>query len=193
MGKTEETINIEKSLWKFTNKMGVFGCFEVTIGLGGKERVDYMTVDTKGIWRCYEIKVSKSDFYSAAKKTFVGNYNYYVMPSELYEIVKDDIPSEIGVIVGSSVIKKPKKQSLLVDEMILRDSMIRSLSRDTNKYYKMSSRKYIERINKEKDLLEKEVKYYKGLNFKYLEVIDEISKTYGLERKEIRDIIRKHI
>jgi hypothetical protein len=28
--------------------MGVFGCFEVTIGFHGRERVDYMTLDTKG-------------------------------------------------------------------------------------------------------------------------------------------------
>ena len=57
MAKTEETLLIENSIYRETNRQGVFGCFEVTIGWFGKERVDYMTYDTKGIWRCYEIKV----------------------------------------------------------------------------------------------------------------------------------------
>lgn len=57
MAKTEETLLIENSIYRETNCQGVFGCFEVTIGWFGKERVDYMTYDTKGIWRCYEIKV----------------------------------------------------------------------------------------------------------------------------------------
>lgn len=105
--------------------MGTFGCFEVTIGIGGNERCDFITYDTKGIWRCYEIKVSKSDFYSKAKKTFVGHFNYFVMPKELYEEVKDDIDNHIGVHIGSYVIKKPKKQKLSVDEQVLKDSMIR--------------------------------------------------------------------
>jgi len=57
MAKTEETLLIENSIYREANRQGVFGCFEVTIGWFGKERVDYMTYDTKGIWRCYEIKV----------------------------------------------------------------------------------------------------------------------------------------
>ena len=72
-----------------TNKRGVFCCYEVTIGWYGKERVDYLTYDTNGVWRCYEIKVSKSDFYSKSHNTFLGHFNYYVMPEELYEQVKD--------------------------------------------------------------------------------------------------------
>ena len=87
MAKTEETLRLERSIFKATKKMGVFGCFEVTIGFFGKERVDYMTYDTKGIFRCYEIKTSLSDFHSKAKKTFCGHYNYYVLTKELYEKV----------------------------------------------------------------------------------------------------------
>lgn len=63
MSKTDKTLDLERRLWFATNKTGVFGCFEVTIGFGGRERVDYLTYDTKGVWRCYEIKVSKEDFY----------------------------------------------------------------------------------------------------------------------------------
>ena len=90
--KTKKTLKLEKQIYNATKKMGVFGCFEVTIGFFGKERVDYMTYDTKGIFRCYEIKVSKSDFHSNAKLSFVGHYNYYVLTRKLYEEVKDEIP-----------------------------------------------------------------------------------------------------
>ena len=53
--KTAETVALEKAIRRATYKMGTFGCYEVTIGYGGKERVDYMTYDTKGIFRCYEV------------------------------------------------------------------------------------------------------------------------------------------
>lgn len=57
MSKTEKTIEMERAIYKATNKMGVFGCFEVTIGWYGKERVDYLTYDTKGLWShsCIEL------------------------------------------------------------------------------------------------------------------------------------------
>ena len=67
MAKTEETLKLERAIFFATQKTGVFSCFEVTIGFFGNERVDYMTFDTKGIWRCYEIKTSMSDFNSKAK------------------------------------------------------------------------------------------------------------------------------
>ena len=43
MAKTEETLKLEHYIWVSTQKTGTFGCFEVTIGFGGRERVDYMT------------------------------------------------------------------------------------------------------------------------------------------------------
>lgn len=96
--------------------------------------MDYLTYDTKGTWRFYEIKVSKNDFYSNANKTFLGHYNYYVMPYDLYVQVKDDIPSHIGVILnGNHVKKKAKKQELGIDEDVLKDSLIRSLYREAEK------------------------------------------------------------
>ena len=71
IAKTEETLKLERNIFNTTAKKGTFPCFEVTIGYYGKERVDYITYDTSGIWRCYEVKVSKLDFYSKCKKTFV--------------------------------------------------------------------------------------------------------------------------
>ena len=62
---------------------------------------------------CFEIKISKSDFKSKHGHNFVGNYNYYVIPKELFEKVKDLVPDEIGVILygghGSLRIKKECK------------------------------------------------------------------------------------
>lgn len=152
--KTEKTYKLENKIYNATKKTGVFGCFEVTIGFFGKERVDYMTYDTKGIFRCYEIKVSKNDFHSNAKLSFVGHYNYYVLTRKLYKEVKNEIPDWIGIYVGENLVKSPKKQN--IDEKIynykrsvngrsteitvpytemLKDSMIRSLYRDADKWH----------------------------------------------------------
>jgi hypothetical protein len=138
MGKTRETLDMEMRIWRATSKQGVFGCFEVTIGWFGNERVDYMTFDTKRDWRCYEIKTSKEDFHSDAKLTFIGNLNYFVMPRSLYEHVRAEIPREIGVYVDSGnyavSVKKATRRSLKVDETTLINSFIRSLSRDADKF-----------------------------------------------------------
>ncbi|MEM5647809.1 hypothetical protein AAHH72_29540 [Bacillus cereus] len=111
MAKTEVTTEMERQIYAATKKQGVFGCFEVKIGWFGKERVDYLTLDTKGIWRCYEVKVSVSDFRSKANKTFCGHYNYYVMPRELYEKVKGEIPSHIGVYIGGWLEKERRNKN----------------------------------------------------------------------------------
>lgn len=99
MAKTVETIKAEYCIANDCKKRDWFGCHEVTIGWRGNERVDYMSVDKKNNIRCFEIKVSKSDFYSKAKNSFCGNYNYYVMPKELFEQVKHDIPHHVGVFM----------------------------------------------------------------------------------------------
>ena len=45
--KTDLTLKLEREIWLATVKQGVFGCYEVTIGQYGRERVDFMTMDTK--------------------------------------------------------------------------------------------------------------------------------------------------
>lgn len=93
----------------------------MTVGWYGKERVDYITYDTKGIWRCYEIKVSKSDFHSKAKKTFVGHYNYFVLTRELYDEVKEEIPNHIGAYVwGGAWLKELRNKSYLLMSRFLK-------------------------------------------------------------------------
>jgi hypothetical protein len=53
----------------------------------------------KVLIQCFEIKITKSDFKSKNGHNFVGNLNYYVIPSELYEAIKDDVPEHIGIIL----------------------------------------------------------------------------------------------
>lgn len=191
IAKTELTLELERKIWGETIKQGVFGCFEVTIGWWGKERVDYMTYDTKGVWRCYEIKVSKSDFHSKAKTTFIGHYNYYVMPSELYEEVKDEIPRHIGVYCGSSLVKRPRKQELGVDEQILKDSIIRSLSRENEKFIKTGDNNYLNRLRSRITNAEKEARSYHSKNIELSNSIYEICNKFNLDYKEVRKEIRK--
>lgn len=176
IAKTETTVELERNIFNATNKQGVFGCFEVTIGWFGKERVDYITYDTKGIWRCYEIKVSKSDFHSKAKKTFIGHYNYFVLTKELYEEVKDVIPNHIGVYIGGSNVKRAKKQDLQVDEQVLKDSMIRSLSREFQKQFRSGNPTEIEMLNRRISRIEKDKNRYRDL---YQNLNREVISKYG--------------
>ncbi|PLR99534.1 hypothetical protein [Bacillus sp. T33-2] len=182
IAKTELTIELERKIWEATNKQGTFGCFEVTIGWFGEERVDYITYDTKGIWRCCEIKVSKADFYSKAKKTFVGHFNYFVMPKELYEEVKEDIPAHVGVYIGNYSIKKAKKQYLTVDEQVLKDSLIRSLSREFSKQYKSGNPNVIDNMNRQINRHQAEAKRYKGY---YYELTNKLFRKYGRNWQDI--------
>ena len=135
------------------HKMNTFTCLEVGIVFKKKvprpnypqyfvtkydtEICDFMVYEqNKDIFRCFEIKISKSDFHSKAKKTFVGNYNYYVMPKDLYEEVKDEIPKEIGVLDEyCRSLKKPKKVDLKYDKEKLLVSMLKSLNRENYKRF----------------------------------------------------------
>lgn len=153
----------------------------MTVGWYGKERVDYITYDTKGIWRCYEIKVSKSDFHSKAKKTFVGHYNYFVLTSELYEEVKSEIPNHIGVYVLGGLVKRAKKQKLSVDEQVLKDSMIRSLYRESEKILKSNEPSIIESMQRQINYKEN---MYKEYYRKYWDLLRKIEKMYGVDWDE---------
>ncbi|MDA1616266.1 hypothetical protein PDK03_06615 [Bacillus cereus group sp. TH204-1LC] len=120
-----------------------------------------MTYDTKGVWRCYEIKVSLADFRSKAKKTFCGHFNYFVMPKELFEKVKDEIPSHVGVYVNGMCVKKAKKQKLLVEEKVLKDSLIRSLSRESDKLFQSASPSIVSSLRRQLSSTRKELDDYR--------------------------------
>jgi hypothetical protein len=151
MAKSELTKKIELATLRYVYKMSNFSCNEVGIVNKVKkpskynqdylvdkydtEIVDVMTYDqNKDIFRCYEIKISKSDFKSKNKVSFVGNYNYYVIPVELFKEIKDNIPKNIGVLVyrgysSLDCIISPKKQELQYPKDKLLISMVKSLNR----------------------------------------------------------------
>lgn len=116
-------------------------------------RVDYMrfkplnnTVSgiEKGDFYCYEVKSSVEDFKSKNGHNFLGDYNYYIMPEDVYEKVQSEIPFGVGVYVPSGKHRngewynlKPVKKARRKDrdrpvsEMLL--MMFRSAKRDAYK------------------------------------------------------------
>lgn len=100
------------------------------------------------MWKCFEIKISYEDFKSNAAKTFIGDYNYYLIPDTLLEKVDKEIPSYIGIYVYQTTEPKyrwqnriychrrAKKQELKCTQDELYYGMIKSLYREMNKYKK---------------------------------------------------------
>lgn len=144
------TKEIEHIAYNHLWKKGWYGCFEVAVPRAivnkyHRERLDLLTYETTGIFRAYEIKRSKEDFYSGAAWSWIGHYNYFIMPIKLYNEVKDDIPAGIGVwcIYESGKRKcmdcarKPKKRELLCSSSDMMFSLMQGLSREYKKYRKI--------------------------------------------------------
>lgn len=159
--KRQETIDIENKLNEIitdkhrNSSFGYYGCEEVTIGFAnnghGNEIVDFMAMDSKGIIRCYEIKVTMSDLKSHAKMSFYGHYNYLVIGNDLLdklEQVKLLIPKEIGILDSNlSSIRRPKLKGIHnKTETMLKESLVRSM------YHKMNKYKRTQDINEYKKL-----------------------------------------
>jgi len=157
----KETLELKQALEKDSIYLRRYGCPEITIGFPsqgyGNEVVDFMTMDSKGIFRCYEIKVTVEDLHSNAKKSWHGHYNYLVVSEELYNQIDDwaFLPDHIGIIVGYPYkthggrylenVRKCKKQYIeLYVETMLKDSMIRSM------FWKMQKYKDANNLDKKK-------------------------------------------
>lgn len=95
----------------------------------------------KGDFYCYEVKSSVEDFRSKNGHNFLGDFNYYVMPEEVYAAVSRDIPHHVGVFVPGKKndygnwydlisVKKAKRKDRTrpITEMLL--MMFRSAARD---------------------------------------------------------------
>lgn len=106
-------------------------------------RVDYMRYKPKnntisgiekGDFYCYEIKSSIEDFRSKNGHNFIGDFNYYVMPREIYYEVQKEIPYYVGVYIPCGLeletIKTAKRRDRekAAAEMLL--MMFRSAARD---------------------------------------------------------------
>lgn len=154
-GRPEITKMLSLSLRKHINPHNdpiIYMASEVTFDYATSKavRVDFMkfkpvnnTVSgiEKGDFYCYEVKSSVDDFHSKNGHNFIGDFNYYVMPEEVYEKVKSEIPYKVGVYVpvsntclgewsGLASVKKSIKKGWEkpVSEMLL--MMFRSAARD---------------------------------------------------------------
>lgn len=95
----------------------------------------------KGDFYCYEVKSSVEDFRSKNGHNFIGDFNYYIMPEEVFEKVQNEIPYNVGVFVPGQKnyrgdwydlksVKKAVRQDRAksVSEMLL--MMFRSVTRE---------------------------------------------------------------
>ena len=139
------TKELEKIIYKRLSKLGTYLCFEVAMPVDFKgkymnrERVDLLSYETqKNCWRFYELKVSLNDFNSKCHKSFYGHFNYYVMPNELYDKVKNLIPSDIGVYTEYGCIKKAKKKELQIKHNDLMFAFMQALYREYHKQKRLT-------------------------------------------------------
>lgn len=195
MAKRKETLDLENALIKDTREKRIYGCEEITIGFynngHGNEIADFMTMDSKGIIKCYELKVTLQDLNSNAKKSWYGHYNYLVVSSTLYNTVEDwneYVPKHVGIIVGTSlsIVKKPTKENIDTDTAImLKESMIRSMYWKVDKYKDAQSlesqKKLKSKIRKAEQ--ERDNNYKRALHFERIINEYEVYKAYndGLE------------
>lgn len=148
--KTALTLAMEEALYFHCRQKGDVVIEEVVMP-DNKGIVDTLSCkilpDQTFEWRCYELKVSKADFKSTAKLSFVGHLNYFVLPPSLYEKVKEEIPAHVGVLLFHpylsdleygvpgyfETIKKAQRQLLQVNENELLYHLITSQAREVNK------------------------------------------------------------
>lgn len=142
--KSKETTDLENKLFRYLQKIGNYCVFECQLGNYLTKKagiVDCICINTNNIVYCYELKVSKSDFHSKNGHNFYGNFNYYVIPVELFEKIKDEIPKDIGVLIpyknSLKSVKKAKKKKLELSITDIKDYMFRSLYREYQKFFKM--------------------------------------------------------
>lgn len=182
MAKTKITKELELEIFSAIQNLDNFCCLEVTIGWYGKERVDMLSYNTNGIFKCFEIKTSLADFHSSAKKTFLGHYNYFVITPKLYEKIKDEVPEHVGIYVGGTCYKKAKYQEISQETKdLLKNSMIRSLSRDATKFLMQDSENELEKRNREINELRREVKNYRSQYQEMKRIYEKNGRRYNIE------------
>ena len=152
MTETAKRADITRMLSEMTEKLiapfgdtRIYWAREVTFDYNTNNsiRVDYMKFKPvnntvggieKGDFLCFEVKSSVEDFRSLNGHNFIGDFNYYVMPKEVYDKVRWDIPYGVGVYcpdgIGLSSVRKAKRMDRKrpVSEMLL--MMFRSAARD---------------------------------------------------------------
>lgn len=165
--KTRETLELEQALIADTEKNGLYGVQEVTIGFSsqgmGNEIADFISMDAKGLFRCYELKVTLSDLKSRNKLSWYGDYNYLVVSAALEQRVADwdlYIPSWVGILVGSSLRLYRRPARIQISEpqrAMLKDSLLRSMAVRLETYRKAADPDSMHALEKENEELKKAV------------------------------------
>lgn len=214
--KRKETLEIENMLKKMTHDKRIYGCEEITIGFHnsghGNEIVDFATMDSKGIIRCYEIKVTLQDLKSKAKKSWYGDYNYLITTREVYEKIDDwseFLPDGVGLWVAYAGVKewhydsmiKAKKMKIEGASIMMKESMVRSLYFKMEKYRSCADLDAFKKMKKEISHLNNELF---SLNLKMRKYIDDERQLCNAwealfpqelicETKEIIELLRERI
>lgn len=138
--RKETTQCLSKMLEKHLNPNNdarIYTAAEVTFDYSSKPvRVDYMLFKPinnsiggieNGSFYCYEIKSCKDDFTSGHGLNFIGDFNYIVMPQQVYEDCKTLIPYYVGVYVPSSDVYKPLRCIKKAKKMVRKKSVTEML------------------------------------------------------------------
>lgn len=144
------TKELENLLYKYLWRKGWYGVFECAIPKClcrklHRERVDMLTYEITGIWRAYELKISKQDLHSSAALSWIGHYNYLVVTEDLVEESKKILPKDIGIYAayerGSKkwidLVRSPRKRELLCKHEDMQFALMQALSREYKKYRKL--------------------------------------------------------
>lgn len=144
------TKELEHLLYKYLWRKGWYGVFECAIPKClcrkvHRERVDMLTYETTGIWRAYELKISKADLHSSAALSWIGHYNYLVITEDLIEEAKKILPKDIGIYAAYKkgnkkwidLVRNPRKRELLCKHEDMQFAMLQALSREYKKYRKL--------------------------------------------------------
>ena len=148
------TKEVEHLLYNYLWKKGWYGVYECAIPKClchkmHRERVDMLTYETTGIWRAYELKISKSDLYSKNALSWIGHYNYLVCTEELVEEAKKIMPKDIGIyavcerkngLKGIRLVRNPRKRELLCKHEDMLFALMQALSREYKKYRKIKEK-----------------------------------------------------
>lgn len=112
LGRADTTRRLSELLEKYmdpNNDPRIYWAKEVTFDYGTSApiRVDYMRFKPvnnsvsgieQGSCYVYEIKSSVEDFHSKNGHNMIGDFNYYVMPADVYEKIQMEIPYKVGVL-----------------------------------------------------------------------------------------------
>lgn len=171
MAKTQETLDLENALDQRSRERREYGCKEVTIGFAhdshGDEIVDYMSMDSRSVFRCYELKVSVSDLKSDARKSWYGDYNYLVCGMDLWNqqpAFENYIPPYAGILAGPDLIVKRKAQKRNIPDQqreMLKDSLIRSVFWKMDQYRNAENLKAMHELKHSLEALQQEYEAFR--------------------------------